>query len=215
MANFNELSELANSQFRDLNGLHPGLWPFIPRVLLALGLVIFLIFVGWFGYWDGQLEDLDKGQQEEQKLKDAYKQKIQQSISLEALKEQRKLVLQYVAAMEKQLPSKAEMDALVSDINQAAIGKGLQIDVFKPGQPTVKDYYAELPIDIKLLGNYHEMGEFVSDIAKLPRIITLNNLAISTGKDNVLVLDVVAKTFRYLDPEEVSNQAALKKGAKK
>ncbi len=215
MANFNELSELANSQFRDLNGLHPGLWPLIPRVLLALGLVIFLIFVGWFGYWDGQLEDIDKGQQEEQKLKDAYKQKIQQSISLEALKEQRKLVLQYVAAMEKQLPSKAEMDALVSDINQAAIGKGLQIDVFKPGQPTVKDYYAELPIDIKLLGNYHEMGEFVSDIAKLPRIITLNNLAISTGKDNVLVLDVVAKTFRYLDPEEVSNQAALKKGAKK
>lgn len=215
MANLNELGESIGSQFRDLNGLHPGLWPLIPRMLSAAGLLLVLIFIGWYGYWDGQVEELDKGQQEELKLKDAYKQKLQRAISLDALKDQRKLVLQYVAAMEKQLPSKAEMDALLSDINQAAVGKGLQIDVFKPGQPAVKDYYAELPIDIKLLGNYHDMGEFVSDIAKLPRIVTLNNLAISTGKDNVLMLDVVAKTFRYLDPDEVSSQAALKKGAKK
>ena len=215
MANLNELGESISSQFKDLNGLHPGLWPLIPRILSAAGLLIVLLFLGWYGYWDGQLEELDRGQQQETTLKDAYKQKLQQAISLDALKDQRKLVLQYVAAMEKQLPSKAEMDALLSDINQAAIGKGLQIDVFKPGQPAVKDYYAELPIDIKLLGNYHDMGEFVSDIAKLPRIVTLNNLAISTGKDNVLMLDVVAKTFRYLDPDEVTSQAALKKGAKK
>ncbi|MET3119872.1 type IV pilus assembly protein PilO [Undibacterium sp. GrIS 1.8] len=215
MANLNELTDSISSQFRDLNGLHPGLWPIIPRMLSAFSLLVVLVILGYYGYWSGQLEELDRGQQEENTLKDSYRQKMLQAISLDALKDQRKLVLQYVAAMEKQLPSKAEMDSLVSDINQAALGKGLQIDVFKPGQPAVKDYYAELPIDIKLLGNYHDMGEFASDIAKLPRIITLNNLAISTGKDNVLVLDVVAKTFRYLDPEEVSAQAALKKGAKK
>lgn len=215
MANLNELTDSISSQFRDLNGLHPGLWPIIPRMLSAFSLLVVLVILGYYGYWSGQLEELDRGQQEENTLKDSYRQKMLQAISLDALKDQRKLVLQYVAAMEKQLPSKAEMDSLVSDINQAALGKGLQIDVFKPGQPAVKDYYAELPIDIKLLGDYHDMGEFASDIAKLPRIITLNNLAISTGKDNVLVLDVVAKTFRYLDPEEVSAQAALKKGAKK
>lgn len=215
MANINELSESISSQFRDLNGLHPGLWPLIPRLLAAVTLLIVLVVLGWLAYWDGQLEELDIGQQEEQKLKDSYKQKMQQAISLDALLEQRKLVLKYVATMEKQLPSKAEMDALLSDINQAATGRGLSFDGFKPGQPAVKDYYAELPIDIKLIGTYHDMGEFVSDIAKLPRIVTLNNLAIATNKDNALVLEVVAKTFRYLDPEEVSAQAALKKGTKK
>ncbi|MFZ6646650.1 type 4a pilus biogenesis protein PilO [Undibacterium sp. TJN25] len=210
-----DLGESIASQFRDLNGLHPGLWPLVPRLAAAAALLLSVTVVGWYFYWSGQTEDLDRGQQEEQTLKDAYKQKMQQAISLDALKEQRKLVLQYVATMEKQLPSKAEMDALLSDINQAGLGRGLQFDLFRPGQAVVKDYYAELPIDIRLLGNYHDMGEFVSDIAKLPRIVTLNNLAVSSGKDGTLVLDVVAKTFRYLDRDELSTQAALKKGAKK
>ena len=117
--------------------------------------------------------------------------------------------------MEKQLPSKSEMAALVTDINNAGVGRGLSFDSFKPGQVVAKDYYAELPIDIKLTGNYHDLGEFVSDIAKLSRIVTLNNLAISGNKDSKLVLEVVAKTFRYLDPDEIAAQAALKKGAKK
>jgi type IV pilus assembly protein PilO len=117
--------------------------------------------------------------------------------------------------MEKQLPSKAEMAALLSDINQAGVGRAMTFENFRPGQIVAKDYYAELPIDIKLTGNYHDMGEFASDIAKLPRIVTLNNLSISSGKDSTLVLDVVAKTFRYLDPDEISAQANLKKGAKK
>ncbi|HTD03200.1 type 4a pilus biogenesis protein PilO, partial [Undibacterium sp.] len=210
-----DLGESVASQFRDLNGLHPGLWPLVPRLLSAVVLLFCVTLLGWYFYWSGQTEDLDRGQQEEQTLKDAYKQKMQQAISLDALKEQRKLVLQYVATMEKQLPSKAEMDALLSDITQAGLGRGLQSDLFKPGQPVVKDYYAELPIDIRLLGNYHDMGEFVSDIAKLPRIVTLNNLTINSNKDGALVLDVVAKTFRYLDKDEISTQAALKKGAKK
>ena len=215
MANLKELSESISAQFRDLNGVHPGLWPIAPRILSAVGSVALVVVLGWYFYWSGQIDELDAGQQEEQKLKDSFKQKMQQAISLDALKEQRKLVLQYVATMEKQLPSKSEMDALLSDINQAGLGRGMTFDLFKPGQVVAKDYYAELPIDIKLSGNFHDMGEFAGDIAKLPRIVTLNNLSISTGKDSNLILDVVAKTFRYLDPDEISAQAALKKGPKK
>jgi type IV pilus assembly protein PilO len=219
--NVKELSDNIAAQFRDLNGLHPGLWPLAPRLLSAFGLALVVIALGWYFYWDGQLTELDQGQQEEVKLRDAYKIKMAQAINLDELKKQRTLVLQYVATMEKQLPSKAEMDALLSDINQAGVGRGLQFELFRPGQATVKDYYAELPIDIKLSGNYHDMGEFVADIAKLPRIVTLNNLNINaggsaSGKDNgLLSLDVVAKTFRYLDKDEIATQAAQKKGAKK
>ena len=178
MANIKEISDSISSQFRDLNGVHPGLWPIAPRILSAMGLVALVIFLGWYFYWSGQIDELDAGQMEEQKLKDSFKQKMQQAISLDALKEQRKLVLQYVATMEKQLPSKAEMAALLSDINQAGLGRSMTFENFKPGQIIAKDYYAELPIDIKLSGSYHDMGEFASDIAKLPRIVTLNNLSI-------------------------------------
>jgi type IV pilus assembly protein PilO len=215
MQNLKEIGDSVNAQFRDLNGVHPGLWPILPRSLLALASLSFVILIGWYFYWSGQLEDQERRQVEEQKLKETFKQKIQQAISLDALREQRKLVLQYVATMEKQLPSKAEMDALLSDINQSGLGRGLQFELFKPGQVVAKDYYAELPIDLKLTGNYHDMGEFVSDVAKLPRIVTLNNLSLSTDKDAKLVLDVVAKTFRYLDPEEISAQAELKKAGQK
>ncbi|MES2049238.1 MAG: type 4a pilus biogenesis protein PilO [Pseudomonadota bacterium] len=215
MANLKEISESIGAQFRDLNGLHPGLWPIAPRLLSAFGLVLLVIGSGWYFYWDGQLNELETGHQEEQKLKDSFKQKMQQAISLDALKEQRKLVLQYVATMEKQLPSKAEMASLLSEITQAGVGRAMTFENFKPNQIVAKDYYAELPIDIKLTGNYHDMGEFASDIAKLSRIVTLNNLSITTGKDSTLILDVVAKTFRYLDPDEISAQASLKKGPKK
>jgi type IV pilus assembly protein PilO len=215
MANVNEVVEKVSAQFRDLNGVHPGLWPVAPRILSALTLAVAVVALGWFAYLSGQVDEINVGQQEEEKLKEVFKQKVAQSNSLDALKEQRKLVLQFVARMEKQLPSKSEMAALVTDINNAGVGRGLSFDFFKPGQVVAKDYYAELPIDIKLTGNYHDLGEFVSDIAKLSRIVTLNNLAISSNKDSKLVLEVVAKTFRYLDPDEIATQAALKKGAKK
>ena len=215
MANVHEIVEKVSAQFRDLNGVHPGLWPIAPRVLSAVALAVAVVALGWFAYLSGQVDEINVGQQEEEKLKEVFKQKVAQSNSLDALKEQRKLVLQFVARMEKQLPSKSEMAALVTDINNAGVGRGLSFDSFKPGQVVAKDYYAELPIDIKLTGNYHDLGEFVSDIAKLSRIVTLNNLAISGNKDSKLVLEVVAKTFRYLDPDEIAAQAALKKGAKK
>ena len=137
-----------------------------------------------------------------------------------ALRKQKEEVGEFVASLEKQLPSKAEMDALLSDINQSGLGRGLQFELFKPGQVVVKDYYAEQPIDIKVVGNYHDIGAFTSDIASLPRIVTLNNMSISTGKDGVLALEAVAKTFRYLDKDEVEAQRKLatadkKNGAKK
>lgn len=218
MADLKNIGELLTVQFRNLHGRHPGQWPIIPRILCGIGVVVLAMGLGWFFYWDGQLETLNLGEQEEIKLKDAYKSKIQQAINLDGLRKQKEQVSEYVATLEKQLPSKAEMDALLSDINQAGLGRGLQFELFKPGQVVVKDYYAELPISIKVTGNYHDVGAFTSDIANLPRIVTLNNMTLVAAKDNVLTLDAVAKTFRYLDVEEVAAQrkaAPGKKGDKK
>lgn len=217
MKNLTEVSESLSAQFRDLNGVHPGLWPIAPRMLCALGMLILMLVLGWYFYWNGQFGELDRGRQEEVSLRDNYRLKIQQSINLEGLRKQKIQVEHYVSALEKQLPSKAEMDALLSDISQAGLGRGLQFELFKPGQATPKDYYAELPIDIRLNGSYHDMGAFASDVAHLSRIVTLNNLSIvvSPGKDGALTLDAVAKTFRYLDPEEVASQKKVQKGAKK
>lgn len=215
--NINELGESIGSQFRDLNGLHPGLWPLVPRLAMAVGVFILGVVGGYFLYWSDQIDQIDAAHTSELKLRDEFKVKVQQAVSLDALKEQRKLVQQYVNTMEKQLPSQAEWAALLQDINNAASGRGLQFELFEPGQPNVKDYYAELPISIKLSGNYHDLGQFVADIAKLSRIVTLNNLQIKAEKDSLL-LEVTAKTFRYLNPEEVAEQAKAKqkdKGAKK
>ncbi len=223
MADIKEMIESIETQFSDLNGLHPGLWPLVPRMIAAVGVFVLTIVIGWFFYWSDQMSEIDLGQQEEQKLKDSYKAKMQQSISLDALKEQKKLVDQYVLRMEKQLPSSAEMGALLDDINLAATGRDLSFDLFKPGDIAVKDYYAEQPISIQMVANYNDLGKFVSDIAKLPRIITLHNLNFSVSKDAKkpgIVLDGIAKTYRYLDPEEVAAVQEQKKkdkekGAKK
>ena len=207
------------AQFQNLNGRHPGQWPLLPRALCGVGVLLAVLGLGWYFYWDGQLEELSMGEQEEQRLREAYKSKVQQAVNLEALRKQKEQVGEYVATLEKQLPSKAEMDALLSDINQAGLGRGLQFELFKPGQVVVKEYYAELPIDIKITGNYHDVGAFTSDIANLPRIVTLNNLNLVAGKDGALTMEAVAKTFRYLDREEVAAQrkaeADAKKGIKK
>ncbi|OGB22530.1 MAG: pilus assembly protein PilO [Burkholderiales bacterium RIFCSPLOWO2_02_FULL_57_36] len=212
MADMKDMGGALSAQFRGLNGRHPGQWPLIPRILCGVGVFVAIVGLGWYFYWNNQLEELALGEQEEVKLKEAYKGKIQQAVNLEGLRKQKAQVGEYVASLEKQLPSKAEMDALLSDINQAGIGRGLQFELFKPGQVVVKDYYAELPISIKVTGNYHDVGAFTSDIANLPRIVTLNNMNLVTLKDGVLTLDAVAKTFRYLDKDEVSAQ---RKGGKK
>jgi type IV pilus assembly protein PilO len=219
MADIKKIGASISAQFRDLNGVPPAQWPILPRVMCGVGVTILVLVLGWYFYWSSQLEDLDRAAAEEQTLKDAYKIKVQQAINLEGLRKQKQQVGEYVATLEKQLPSKAEMDALLSDINQAGLGRGLQFELFKPGQVVVRDYYAELPIDIKVTGHYHDMASFASDIANLPRIVTLNKMSLVAGKDNNLTLDAVAKTFRYLDEEEIAAQrkadAAKKKGGKK
>lgn len=214
MADLKNIGSSLSAQFSGLNGRHPGLWPLIPRVLCGVGAAVGVLLLAWFFYLSSQQEDLDRGIKEEEKLRAAYKDKVQQAVNLEALRKQKEQVGEYVATLEKQLPSKAEMDALLSDINQAGLGRGLQFELFKPGQVVVKDYYAELPISIKVSGNYHDVASFTSDIANLPRIVTLNNLNLAAAKDGVLTLDTIAKTFRYLDSEELAAQrtAAVAKG---
>lgn len=216
-----QLSASLSAQFQGLSGRHPGMWPLAPRILCAVGVVAAVSAAGYFGYWSGQFEEQDAGIALEAKLKAEYKDKSQQAVNLNALRAQKQQVDQYVERLQKQLPSKAEMAALLSDINQAGLGRGLQFELFKPGQVVVKDYYAELPINIKVTGNYHDIGAFASDMANLPRIVTLNNLQLSAPAQggSVLTLDAIAKTFRYLDPEEVAAQrkaaADKKKGVKK
>ncbi len=208
------ISQSFTSQFSGLKGRSPEQWPLIPQLFCALGVMALVMAAGWFAYIDGRMEVLDRGVQEEVKLKDAYKVKIQQAVNLAALTKQKELVNQYVLAMEKQLPSKAEMDALLSDINQAGVGRGLQFELFKPGQVVVKEYYAELPIQIKVSGSYHDVASFTSDIANLPRIVTLNDLKITAAKNGKLGLDAVVKTFRYLDQSEIDAQRKAKVQAK-
>jgi type IV pilus assembly protein PilO len=221
MADLKKIGDMVAAQFRGLNGRDPGQWPVIPRMLCAFGALVGVIVVAWFLYLSGQQEELELGEQQEVKLREDFKLKTRQAINLESLRKQKEQVNEYVSTLEKQLPSKAEMDALLSDINQAGLGRGLQFELFKPGQVLVKNYYAELPINIKVSGNYHDVGAFTSDIANLPRIVTLNNMNLIAGKDGVLTLDTVAKTFRYLDKEELDAQRKaaaadkVKKGAKK
>ena len=214
MMDLNNLGASLSAQFRGLNGRHPGQWPIVPRLLSGVGVFALVLVAGWFFYWSDQQDALNAGEQQEMQLKDQYKSKIQQAINLDALRKQKLQVADYVSTLEKQLPSKAEMDALLSDINQAGLGRGLQFELFKPGQVVVKDYYAELPINIKVNGNYHDVGSFASDIANLPRIVTLNNLNLVTGKDGTLSLDAIAKTFRYLDKDEVAAQRKVADSAK-
>lgn len=220
MADLKKIGDVISAQFRGLNGRDPGQWPIIPRMLCAFGTTVAVVILAWFLYLSGQQDELELGEQQEVKLREEYTSKIQQAINLNSLRKQKEQINEYVSTLEKQLPSKAEMDALLSDINQAGLGRGLQFELFKPGQVVVKDYYAELPISIKVTGSYHDVGSFTSDIANLPRIVTLNNMNLVADKDGVLTLDTTAKTFRYLDKEEVEAQRKAaaekaKKGAKK
>lgn len=192
------------AQFRGLTFENVGSWPFAPRLSLWIVIVLLCMGVGWLTVWRGQLDEIDRLRAEETNLKTQYKQKLAQAINLDDLRRQKEQVSQYVQLLEKQLPNKAEMDALLSDINQAGTGRGLQFEFFRPGAMVSKDYYAELPIALRISGRYGELGSFTGDIANLPRIVTLNNLAIAAGKDGNLTLDATAKTFRYLDDAEIA-----------
>jgi type IV pilus assembly protein PilO len=203
------------AQFRNLDTKDPSSWPSAPRYAVFLALATTLVVILWFVWLSDTKDNLIAEQEKELKLREEYKVKLTKAVNLDALKKQREQVQQYVTQLEKQLPSKSEMDALLSDINQAGLGRSLQFELFRPGQVAVKEYYAELPITLKVVGHYHDIGSFASDIANLSRIVTLNNLSILPLKDGMLTMDATAKTFRYLDDKEIESQRKAAKGAKK
>jgi len=199
--------------FRNLNPKDVGAWPIVPRVTVLLVLLAAILLAGWWFVWSDQLDALAAKQQDEQKLKEEYVAKKTQAVNLDLYTQQLNEIDRSFGALLKQLPNKAEVESLLIEINQSGMGRGLQFDLFKPGQEIVKDFYAELPINVRLTGSYHDFGAFAGDIGHLSRIVTLNNIAITANpqaKDGSLVMDAVTKTFRYLDDEEI---AAKKKAA--
>ena len=214
--NLADLQQKVSSQFRGLNPNDPATWPVLPRLLACVALTAGIVAALWFAWISNSATELDAELAKEKTLKADFTKKLGQAVNLAALKQQREEVQKYVDQLEKQLPSKAEMDALLSDINQAGLGRSLTFELFRPGQVNVKEYYAELPIALKVTGRYHDVGAFTADVANLSRIVTLNNLSIVPGKDGMLVMEAQAKTFRYLDADEVQKQRkATAPGAKK
>ena len=199
---------------RRLNIREAGNWPLLPKIMI-LGVLFFLILLaGAFFDWRDQIEALDKVQDEETKLKEAYASKKAKAVNLDLYVQQLKEIEQSFGALLKQLPNKSEMDALLTDINQAGLGRGLQFELFRPAtQERMADFYAELPISVRITGNYHDMGAFASDVAQLPRIVTLNDVGIVNDK-GTLTMEATAKTYRYLDEDEVAKQRKAAKDAK-
>ena len=215
----NSVFESATSQFRGLNPNEPGQWPWLPKASTFAVLALLVVVAGWFLLLSTAQEELDAERAKEPTLKQDYRAKLAQAVNLSELRKQKLQVEEYVTQLEKQLPGKAEMDALLSDINQAGLGRGLQFELFRPGHIVVKDYYAELPIAIKVSGRYHDIGAFAADVANLSRIVTLHNMNIVSTKDpgGTLSMEATARTYRYLDPTEVEAQkkSQVKPGAKK
>ncbi len=207
--------------FRNLNPQDVGTWPLAPRLATLVGLFILILAGGWWFLWNEQLETLTAREQEEVKLKDEFIAKKTQAANLDLYRQQLNEIDRSFGALLRQLPSKSEVEALLVEVNQSGMGRGLQFELFKPNQEIVKDFYAELPINVKLTGQYHDFGAFAADIARLSRIVTLNNISIAgsaQAKDGALAMDAVAKTFRYLDEEELAAKrkaAQAAKGGKK
>lgn len=214
--NFNAIAE----DFRNLNPKDPGTWPVIPKLAALLAILVAIPVAGYFFDWQPQIEEIEGARQKEGKLKQEYLDKKKQAVNLELLKQQSREIETQFGALLRQLPNKSQMDALLVDINQAGLGRGLQFELFKPAAAeSAKEFYAELPISVKVVGTYHDMGAFASDVGQLPRIVTLNDVSIQAGKDGNLTMDATARTFRYLDDDEVAAQRkasqAAKKGGKK
>lgn len=210
----------AADQFRGLNPNEPGQWPLLPKLAVWTAVGVAVLLVAWFFVLSDEAAALEGLRNREPALKAEYSDKLAQAVNLDELRKQKQQVEEYVTQLEKQLPGKAEMDALLSDINQAGIGRGLQFELFRPGQVVIKDYYAELPIAIRVAGKYHDIGAFAADIANLSRIVTLHDLAVTPPpKDSsgTLAMEATARTYRYLDPAEVAEvkKAAAAKNAAK
>ena len=214
----NSMFEQAASQFRGLNTREPGQWPLLPKLATWLLLGTMVVVLGWFLLLQSKNDELEAERAKEPGLKQDYRSKLAQAVNLPELRKQKLQVEEYVTQLEKQLPGKAEMDALLSDINQAGLGRGLQFELFRPGSVAARDYYAELPITIRVSGRYHDIGAFAADVANLSRIVTLHDLSISGVQregGGSLSMDAVARTYRYLDQTEVAAQKKPAVGAKK
>ena len=220
-----ELLEDAKSQFQGLNPKEPGQWPLLPKLTCWVVVLVLAVVAGWFVVLADAMGRLQAEQDREPALKGDFRLKLNQAINLGELRKQKLQVQEYVNQVEKQLPGKAEMDALLSDINQAGLGRGLLFESFRPGQVQIRDYYAELPIALKVTGKYHDIGAFAADIANLSRIVTLHDMNITAqgapreaGRSTstaVLSLEASARTYRYLDPNESADQEARRKAAAK
>lgn len=217
---FEAWAEQISSQFRDLNMNEPGQWPLLPKLVAGLFAAVVVVIIGWFLVVLPVTDELAAEEAREVELKEQYRGKLAQAINLDELRKQKLQVQEYVTQLERQLPGKAEMDALLSDINQAGLGRGLQFELFRPSQVIVRDYYAELPIALRVSGRYHDIGAFAADVANLSRIVTLHNLAIlnapqagssggaAAAPSGLLVMEATARTYRYLDPAEIEARKA-------
>ena len=222
-ANFSLNYEEITEDFRRLGVTDAGSWALIPKITILFGILVGIMVLSWLLFWSEQLETLETRRLEEEKLKKEFVTKKEQAINLDAYVQQLNDVDRSFGALLKQLPNKAEMESLLVDVNQAGLGRGLQFELFRPGSEVLHDFYAEMPISVKLLGSYHDLGAFSADIAKLPRIVTLNNLAIqqqgggSITSSSFLTIEMTIKTFRYLDEEELKAvaKAPLKKPGEK
>jgi len=211
---FNQIAE----DFRRTNWKDPGTWSLLPMFMVLAVILVVIPVAGYFLVWDPQYEELNKGRQQEETLKKDYLAKKTQAVNLDLHKQQLREIDTQFGALLKQLPNKAQMDALLVDINQAGLSRGLQFELFRPApSEAAREFYSELPITLKVIGTYHDMGAFAADVGQLPRIVTLNDVSIEASKDGNLTMDVTARTFRYLDEDEVAAQrkASSKKGAAK
>jgi type IV pilus assembly protein PilO len=201
--------------FRQLDPNDPGMWPLAPRVVVLFAIFLVVLAAAWWFDWRDQAALLEQKQSEEAQLKEEWLGKKRQAVNLDEYRKQLAEIDRQFGALLKQLPNKTEMENLLVDVNQAGLGRGLQFELWKPGAEQTKDFYAEVPVGIRILGNYHDIGNFVGDVAKLPRIVTLNDIALETNKDGSLKLDASAVTYRYLDDEEVAAQRKQKAAAAK
>jgi len=198
----------ARVQFQNLDSKDPASWPVVPRAALYAVVALLTAAAAWYFLLTPYEEELAQERATEESLRSDFTDKLSKAVNLDRLKQQREQAQQYVTQLERQLPNKAEMDALLSEINQSGLGRSLHFETFRPGAVAVKQYYAELPIALKVTGRYHDFGAFVADIAALPRVVTLSDLSIAPAANNkggdLLDLSATVRTYRYLDAEEIA-----------
>jgi len=210
--NFNAILD----EFKRTNWKDPGTWHTVPKVFVWLVIIVAVPVAGYLADTSSQIDELEQLRGKETKLKEEYLAKKKQAINLDLHRQQLREIDTQFGALLRQLPNRSQMDALLVDINQAGLGRGLQFDLFRPAPSEItRDFYAERPISVKVVGNYHDMGAFASDVGQLPRIVTLNDVSITAGKDNQLTMDATARTFRYLDEEEIAVQRKAAQAARK